>query len=133
MQNAISKLIACGVICAFSIGALLPAFHSPGQPMDEGMVLLYPEMFLKAHLPYRDFEMIYGPGNLFSLSAAASADWLLLNRRWDFINEPNKSSQFDSDALNEIVRRNFDFWFETGSYQLFRSKMLASAVVPPPA
>jgi len=70
MQNAISKLIACGVICAFSIAALLPAFHSPGQPMDEGMVLLYPEMFLKAHLPYRDFEMIYGPGNLFSLSAA---------------------------------------------------------------
>jgi len=52
--------------------ALWPAFQSPGPPEDEGIALVYPEMFLKGRLPYRDFETIYGPGNLLILSAAYS-------------------------------------------------------------
>jgi hypothetical protein len=57
---------------ALLITALWPAFQSPAPPEDEGIALVYPEMFLKGRLPYRDFETIYGPGNLLVLSAAYS-------------------------------------------------------------
>lgn len=63
----------------------------------------------------------------------ATADWLVLNRRWDFINEPNRSGQFGSDAPNQVVRSDFDFWWQCGSYLLFRNKKLNNAIVPPPA
>jgi hypothetical protein len=64
------KLLACLVIAAFAITALWPAFHSPAMPMDEGVLLVYPEMLLKGHVPYRDFESVYGPGNFGILAAA---------------------------------------------------------------
>lgn len=38
--------------------------------MDEGSLLVYPELILKGQLPYRDFETFYGPGNFWVLSAA---------------------------------------------------------------
>jgi hypothetical protein len=38
--------------------------------MDEGAMLVYPEIMLKGALPYRDFETFYGPGNLWCLSTA---------------------------------------------------------------
>ena len=60
------------LVAALLITALWPAFQSPGTPEDEGIALVYPEMFLKGRLPYRDFETIYGPGNLLILSAAYS-------------------------------------------------------------
>ncbi|HJX25385.1 MAG TPA: hypothetical protein VJ252_04465, partial [Chthoniobacterales bacterium] len=37
--------------------------------MDEGSLLVYPELILKGELPYRDFETFYGPANLWVLSA----------------------------------------------------------------
>jgi hypothetical protein len=45
-------------------------FDAPGGAMDEGSLLVYPELILKGQLPYRDFETFYGPGNLWVLSAA---------------------------------------------------------------
>lgn len=51
---------------------LVPAYQAPGFPMDEGMVLLYPELLLKGWLPYRDFESYYGPLNLWVLAGAYS-------------------------------------------------------------
>src|ERR1700719_4536897 len=66
------KLIVFVLLAGLLGTALWPAFQSPGQPEDEGIALVYPEMFLKGRLPYRDFESIYGPGNLFVLSAAYS-------------------------------------------------------------
>jgi len=38
--------------------------------MDEGSLLVYPELILKGEVPYRDFETFYGPGNFWVLSAA---------------------------------------------------------------
>jgi hypothetical protein len=70
MTNVRGKLLACLVIAALALTALWPAFHSPAMPMDEGVVLVYPEMVLKGHLPYRDFELVYGPGNVGILAAA---------------------------------------------------------------
>src|SRR5438132_10283660 len=62
--------IALGGI--FTLG-IWPAFHSPAIPMDEGMVLVYPEMILKGQLPYRDFESVTGPGNPMVLAGAYAA------------------------------------------------------------
>src|SRR5260370_23380760 len=64
------KLIVAIALCGIFTLGIWPAFHSPAMPMDEGMVLVYPEMILKGQLPYRDFETIYGPGNVLILSAA---------------------------------------------------------------
>jgi len=51
--------------------ALLPmwrGFELPGMNMDEGMLLVYPELILKGKLPYLDFETFYGPANLWVLA-----------------------------------------------------------------
>lgn len=72
LNNARAKAFVFSLLAALLVSALWPAFQSPGQPLDEGMTLVLPEMVLKGRLPYRDFESIYGPGNLFILSAAYS-------------------------------------------------------------
>jgi hypothetical protein len=72
VRNARLKLFVFALLAALLVIALWPAFQAPGQPEDEGIALVYPEMLLKGHLPYRDFESIYGPGNLFILSPAYS-------------------------------------------------------------
>ena len=72
MTNVRIKLFVFTLLAALVVVALWPAFQSPGMPMDEGISLVYPEMFLKGHLPYRDFETIYAPGNLAILSIAYS-------------------------------------------------------------
>lgn len=62
-------LVALLVILALSV-PLWPGFDSPAPPMDEGSLLVYPELILKGQLPYRDFETFYGPANLWVLSVA---------------------------------------------------------------
>jgi len=64
------KLIVAIALCGIFTLGIWPAFHSPAIPMDEGMVLVYPEMILKGQLPYRDFESITGPGNSMILAGA---------------------------------------------------------------
>jgi hypothetical protein len=52
---------------------LIPLWHGfekPGTVMDEGALLVYPELIAKGKLPYRDFETFYGPANLYVLAAA---------------------------------------------------------------
>ena len=49
-----------------------PAFDYPGLNMDEGMLLLYPELAMKGQVPYRDFETFYGPANIYALAGAYS-------------------------------------------------------------
>jgi hypothetical protein len=72
VKNARLKVFILALLAGLLVIALWPAFQSPGQPDDEGMALVHPEMFLKGRLPYRDFERTYGPGNLLILSAAYS-------------------------------------------------------------
>ena len=53
------------------VALLLPLFRSfdePATEMDEGSLLVYPELILKGNLPYRDFETFYGPANIYLLS-----------------------------------------------------------------
>jgi hypothetical protein len=58
----------------------------------------------------------------------ARADWLVLNRAWDFIFEPNRSSEFGPDEPNNIVRTDFDLWREYGPYLLLRNKRLRNMI-----
>ncbi len=61
-------LVALLVVLAFLV-PLWAGFEQPASPMDEGSLLVYPELILKGKLPYRDFETFYGPANLSILSA----------------------------------------------------------------
>jgi hypothetical protein len=43
-------------------------FQHNGGPMDEGTLLVYPEMVQRGAIPYRDFETFYGPANPYLLA-----------------------------------------------------------------
>ena len=62
----------------------------------------------------------------------ATADWIVLNRRWDFINESNASIRFGSSDPIRVVHEQFDYWWQTGPYVLFRNKKLANSILAPP-
>ena len=69
-RNPLFRSLIFVVLAAALVIALWPTFQAAGQPEDEGIALVHPELFLKGRLPYRDFERIYGPGNLLILAAA---------------------------------------------------------------
>jgi hypothetical protein len=43
--------------------------HTPGPPMEEGFMLVFPEQVLKGAIPNRDFLHLYGPGSLWALAS----------------------------------------------------------------
>lgn len=47
-------------------------YQHNGGPMDEGTLLVYPEMVQRGAVPYRDFETFYGPANLYVLAGIYS-------------------------------------------------------------
>ena len=49
-------------------GTAAPGYDAVAQRMDDGSLLLYPELILKGWLPYRDFETFYGPANAYLLA-----------------------------------------------------------------
>jgi hypothetical protein len=63
------KLVVVAVIIMIAAISLWEGFDAVGLAMDEGFLLVYPELILKGQLPYRDFETFYGPGNPYVLSA----------------------------------------------------------------
>lgn len=71
---SLSPHLRVALIAAITLLALViplwPEFDTPGLAMDEGTVLLYPELILKGWVPYRDFETFYGPMNLWTLAGA---------------------------------------------------------------
>jgi hypothetical protein len=48
-------------------------FRSPGPPMEEGFMLVFPEQVLKGAIPNRDFLHLYGPGSLWALAGVYKA------------------------------------------------------------
>lgn len=48
-------------------------YHRGGGPMDEGTLLVYPEMVQRGAVPYRDFETFYGPANPYLLAGVFTA------------------------------------------------------------
>jgi hypothetical protein len=70
MPVACKKFLAGAAIIVALLIPIWPSFEKPASPMDEGSLLLYPELILKGQIPYRDFETFYGPANLVLLSTA---------------------------------------------------------------
>ncbi len=56
-----------------SVVCLLPLWGlwlAAGPPMEEGFMLVFPELVLRGEIPNRDFLHLYGPGSLWVLAAA---------------------------------------------------------------
>ena len=66
------SIIAATVVLLLLLVAFWPAFEKSGWPMDEGMVLVYPELVAHGQLPYRNFETFYGPANPYARAGAYS-------------------------------------------------------------
>jgi len=56
------------IVLLVIVGSAAPGYDAVGQRMDDGSLLLYPELILKGWLPYRDFETFYGPANPYLLA-----------------------------------------------------------------
>jgi hypothetical protein len=67
------KLFVVALVIVAILVPVWPGFDKPGLPMEEGALLVYPELILKGNVPYRDFETFYGPANLWILSSAYAA------------------------------------------------------------
>lgn len=65
----LGAVLVAGVACALLAGS----FGWPAPPMDEGQLLVYPELLLAGEVPHRDFEHVYGPGNVWLLAAVYRA------------------------------------------------------------
>ncbi len=60
-----------GPLAVVAATALLPfwgLWRAPGPPMEEGFMLVFPELVLNGWVPHRDFLHLYGPGSLWVLA-----------------------------------------------------------------
>src|SRR5438876_843113 len=67
------------------VASSIRGYEQVGQRMDDGALLLYPELILKGWLPYRDFETFYGPANAYLLAgvyAIFPANQITLDLSW---------------------------------------------------
>jgi hypothetical protein len=55
-----------GVVIALPTWGL---WKSPGPPMEEGFMLVFPERLLEGDIPNKDFLHLYGPGSLWTIAA----------------------------------------------------------------
>ena len=67
-QRRTRSLLVAGLCLVILLLAFSSSYNAPGDPMDEGMVLVYPELVQHGAVPYRDFETVYGPANWWFLS-----------------------------------------------------------------
>jgi hypothetical protein len=67
-SSARGSLAVAALVLVALLLPLLHGFDKPAATMDEGSLLVYPELILKGNLPYRDFETFYGPANIYVLS-----------------------------------------------------------------
>jgi hypothetical protein len=72
-SSARRSLAVAALVLVALLLPLLHTFDEPARGMDEGSLLVYPELILKGNLPYRDFETFYGPANIYALSGVYAA------------------------------------------------------------
>src|SRR4051794_27054849 len=70
MPDLRRKLLVALLVIGAVVLPLWPSFERPGLWMDEGALLVYPELIRHGEIPYRDFETFYGPANSWVLSVA---------------------------------------------------------------
>jgi hypothetical protein len=64
-----SRWTAPLVVLLSTLPPLYGLWLSQGTPMEEGFMLVFPEMVLDGNVPNRDFLHLYGPGSLWVLAA----------------------------------------------------------------
>lgn len=70
MGSALRRWVPLVVV---AVACLLPfpgLWRAPGAPMEEGFMLVFPELVLRGEVPNRDFLHLYGPGALWVLAGA---------------------------------------------------------------
>ncbi len=68
MKTLRSSWIALVVGLVILLTPFSARFQHNGGAMDEGTLLVYPEMVQRGAVPYRDFETFYGPANTYLLA-----------------------------------------------------------------
>jgi hypothetical protein len=63
-------ILPVAVVVGVTVPPLRGLWHTQGAPMEEGFMLVFPEMVLHGQVPNRDFLHLYGPGSLWVLAAA---------------------------------------------------------------
>src|SRR5918995_2122674 len=63
-------LLPVGVVVLTCLLPLAELWRAPGPPMEEGFMLVFPELVLDGQVPNRDFLHLYGPGSLWVLAGA---------------------------------------------------------------
>jgi hypothetical protein len=58
-------VLGVGVVLAIPLYGM---WRAPGQPMEEGFMLVFPERLLAGDIPNKDFLHLYGPGSLWVLA-----------------------------------------------------------------
>lgn len=65
---ALPWLVPLGVVALACALPLIELWRAPGPPMEEGFMLVFPELVLHGQVPNRDFLHLYGPGSLWALA-----------------------------------------------------------------
>jgi hypothetical protein len=68
-----ATLIGLGIVVAVFLVPIRADLLKPIIPMEEGSVLVDPERILAGDIPNKDFETMYGPGNLWFLAGVSKA------------------------------------------------------------
>jgi hypothetical protein len=67
-RRALPWVLPLGVVALACLLPLIELWGSPGPPMEEGFMLVFPELVLHGEIPNRDFLHLYGPGSLWVLA-----------------------------------------------------------------
>ena len=70
--SRLSRWVAPLVVLLSTLLPLYGLWLTQGAPMEEGFMLVFPEMVLDGQVPNRDFLHLYGPGSLWVLAAVFS-------------------------------------------------------------
>ncbi|MGO9872991.1 MAG: hypothetical protein ACLPVY_04255 [Acidimicrobiia bacterium] len=70
LTNHSGEAVALAVVAFMFALPLRGLLRAPGPPMEEGFMLVFPELVLHGEIPNRDFLHLYGPGSLWALAAA---------------------------------------------------------------
>ena len=63
----VTTIAAC-ILTGIAVYLLWPQFHAAGWVQDEALLLVYPQRMLAGAVPQRDFQSLYGPGDLWLLT-----------------------------------------------------------------
>lgn len=132
--NSVSQVMMAGPILD-----VLGKFGKPGERLfvgpgdlrrtvasDTELYHLLPQFVPASYFLEMNPYIATRPGSRLSADLA-TADWIVLNKLWDGLIEPNASAQPGPDEPNEVVRTKFERLARHGTFELYRRKRAAPA------